>query len=50
MKKKIKPILAYAVIQKRNPKINVLDIFADKDVQYIPTKEELVKVEIRVKM
>lgn len=50
IKKKIKSITAFAVIQKRNNKIDVLDIFADKDVQYIPTKEYLVKVEIRVKM
>lgn len=48
MKKKIKPIMVYAVIQKRNNKIDILDIFAKKDVGYTPTKEYIVKVKIEV--
>lgn len=47
-KPKIKPLIAYAVINKRNLKLDILDIFADKDVQYAKDKEMLVKVEIRV--
>jgi len=46
--KKIKPIFAYAIISKKTNKINVMDIFADKDLEYIPSIERIVKVKIEV--
>lgn len=46
-KQTIKPLIAYAVVSKRTNKINIMDIFGSKDIQYIPSIEKIIKVEIR---
>ena len=45
---KIKPLIAYAVVKKTRPKIDVSDIFiGDKDIQLNPD-EKIIKVKIEI--
>lgn len=43
--KPIKPIIAYAIVSKKNPKIKAIDVFADKDFDLL-AGELIIKVKI----
>jgi len=42
----MKPLIAYAVVKKKNPKIKFIDIFENKDVVY-EKDEKLIKIKIQ---
>lgn len=45
--KKIKPLKCYAIVSRKNPKLDAMAIYADKDL-ILERDEVVVKVEIRV--
>ena len=44
---KIKPLIAFAVVRKKRPKININEIFADEAI-VITKDEKIIKVKIEV--
>lgn len=43
--KKIAPITAWAIVKKKNPKINMMLVFATKDA-YLEDDEKYIKIKI----
>ena len=43
----VKPISAYAVVKKKNPKINIFDIYSDKEIE-IDKSEKIIKITITI--
>lgn len=42
----MKPLIAYAVVKKKNPALKFLDLYPDKDIQ-IGKDEKVIKVVIQ---
>ena len=45
----MKPLQAYAVVKRKNPKLNILEIY-DTDELVIEKDEQIIKIEIRAKI
>ena len=46
IKKRMKPLIAYAVVNKYKPRLRLLDIYEEKDVRINDKEESLIKVQI----